>query len=262
MTTLQETDQKSIFLVTTADTDILTAEKAIADMAIPDFPRVVIYNPVALDSSEGRIELLENAAGAGVVVLRLLGGKRAMPDVFDPLVELCHSNGIPLIACPGHQEWDEDLVAACSAPVAEIETVFAYLMRGGVQNTQNLLLFLSDTYLETNYGHGAPEPVPWQGIYHPDIDSGIDVDSYIRLRFTPDRAAIGLLFYRAHWMSGNLNFIDELIYRLEKREINVLPVFSFSLKHVEIMFLAHRRRHFSEIFSVYENTVVYENFNI
>lgn len=231
MTTLQETDQKSIFLVTTADTDILTAEKAIADMAIPDFPRVVIYNPVALDSSEGRIELLENAAGAGVVVLRLLGGKRAMPDVFDPLVELCHSNGIPLIACPGHQEWDEDLVAACSAPVAEIETVFAYLMRGGVQNTQNLLLFLSDTYLETNYGHGAPEPVPWQGIYHPDIDSGIDVDSYIRLRFTPDRPAIGLLFYRAHWMSGNLNFIDELIYRLEKREINVLPVFSFSLKH-------------------------------
>ena len=231
MTTLQETDQKSIFLVTTADTDILTAEKAIADMAIPDFPRVVIYNPVALDSSEGRIELLENAAGAGVVVLRLLGGKRAMPDVFDPLVELCHSNGIPLIACPGHQEWDEDLVAACSAPVAEIETVFAYLMRGGVQNTQNLLLFLSDTYLETNYGHGAPEPVPWQGIYHPDIDSGIDVDSYIRLRFTPDRPAIGLLFYRAHWMSGNLNFIDELIHRLEKREINVLPVFSFSLKH-------------------------------
>ena len=231
MTTLQETGQKSIFLVTTADTDILTAEKAIADMAIPDFPRVVIYNPVALDSSEGRIELLENAAGAGVVVLRLLGGKRAMPDVFDPLVELCHSNGIPLIACPGHQEWDEDLVAACSAPVAEIETVFAYLMRGGVQNTQNLLLFLSDTYLETNYGHGAPEPVPWQGIYHPDIDSGIDVDSYIRLRFTPDRPAIGLLFYRAHWMSGNLNFIDELIYRLEKREINVLPVFSFSLKH-------------------------------
>ena len=231
MTTLQETNQKSIFLVTTADTDILTAEKAIADMAIPDFPRVVIYNPVALDSAAEQIELLENAAAAGVVVLRLLGGKRAMPDVFDPLVELCHSNGIPLIACPGHQEWDEDLVAACSASVAEIETVFAYLMRGGVQNTQNLLLFLSDTYLETNYGHEAPEPVPWQGIYHPDIDSGTDIDSYIKLRFTPHRPAIGLLFYRAHWMSGNLNFIDELIHRLEKHEINVLPVFSFSLKH-------------------------------
>ena len=138
MTTLKETDQKSIFLVTTADTDILTAERAISEMAIPDFPRVVIYNPVALDSTEGQFELFEAAAGAGVVVLRLLGGKRAMPDVFDPLVELCHSNGIPLIACPGHQEWDEDLVYACSAPVAEIETVFAYLMRGGVQNTQNL----------------------------------------------------------------------------------------------------------------------------
>ena len=231
MTTLKETDQKSIFLVTTADTDILTAERAISEMAIPDFPRVVIYNPVALDSTEGQFELLEAAAGAGVVVLRLLGGKRAMPDTFDPLVELCHSNGIPLIACPGHQEWDEDLVSACSAPVSEIETVFAYLMRGGVQNTQNLLLFLADTYLETEYGHEAPEPVPWQGIYHPEIDSGIDIESYINLRCKPDKPTIGLLFYRAHWMSGNVHFIDDLIQRLEKHDINVLPVFSFSLKH-------------------------------
>ena len=71
MTTLKETDQKSIFLVTTADTDILTAERAISEMAIPDFPRVVIYNPVALDSTEGQFELLEAAAGAGVHALKL-----------------------------------------------------------------------------------------------------------------------------------------------------------------------------------------------
>ena len=32
-------------------------------------------------------------------------------------------------------------------------------------------------------------------------------------------------------MSGNVHFIDDLIGRLEKHDINVLPVFSFSLKH-------------------------------
>src|SRR5262249_13199175 len=36
-------------------------------------------------------------------------------------------------------------------------------------------------------------------------------------------------FYRAHWMSRNLAFIDALIRELE-REANVLPVFCYSLK--------------------------------
>ena len=222
---------KSIVFVTTADTDILTADRAVASLALPDFPPVVAYNPVAFEGEKSRQELLDSIESAGVVVLRLLGGKRSMPESFDALVDKCHSRGIPLIACPGHQEWDEDLVTACSVPVAELETVFSYLMRGGVQNFQNLFLFLTDTYLGGAYGHEAPEPVPWEGIYHPDFPPGIDLDSYISQRFDPAQPNVGLLFYRAHWMSGNLQFIDDLIRKLETHRINVLPVFSFSLKH-------------------------------
>ena len=42
---------------------------------------------------------------------------------------------------------------------------------------------------------------------------------------------MGALFYRAHWMSGNLAFVDDLIAALEAQEVNVLPVFAYSLKH-------------------------------
>ncbi|MCH7734517.1 MAG: cobaltochelatase subunit CobN [Chloroflexi bacterium] len=168
---------------------------------------------------------------ADVVVLRLLGGKRAMAENFDSLVQQCHSRGVPLIACPGHQEWDEDLITACSVPVAEVETVFAYLMRGGVENFANLFLFLSDTYLGSEYGHEAPSHLPWEGLYHPDVVDGTDIETYIETRFQPGRPNIGLLFYRAHWMSGNLQPIDSLIRRLEEIGANVLPVFSYSLKH-------------------------------
>ena len=218
--------------VTTADTDILTADRALA--GLPEGgPRVRAYHPMALDGDEARRELLGSAEEAGVVLLRLLGGKRAMPDSFDALVSLCHERGIPLIACPGHQEWDEDLITACSVPVAELETTFAYLMRGGIDNFRNLFLFLSDTYLGSDFGHEAPEPVPWEGIYHPDAnpEDVCDVDRYIASRFQPGRPRVGLLFYRAHWMSGNLQFVDELIYCLEGKGVNVLPVFSYSLKH-------------------------------
>ncbi len=231
MTNQSNGPAKTIVFVTTADTDILTADRAVASLQTGAFPQVVAFNPVALEDDQARQNLLDAVESAGVVVLRLLGGKRSMPETFDPLVERCHSQGIPLIACPGHQEWDEDLVTACSVSVAELETVFAYLMRGGVQNFQNLFLFLTDTYLGGEYGHEAPEPVPWEGIYHPDFSTGVDLDSYIAQRFDPAQPNVGLLFYRAHWMSGNLRFIDDLIRRLESHRINVLPVFSFSLKH-------------------------------
>ena len=232
LTPRPEIGQKAVVLVTTADTDILTADRALAGLP-EDFPPVLAYNPVGLESEEARAELLNAAGEAGAVVLRLLGGKRAMPDTFDSLVSLCHDRGIPLIACPGHQEWDEDLVTACSVPVAELETVFAYLMRGGIPNFRNLFLFLSDTYLGSDYGHEAPEPVPWEGIYHPDATAAetVDVDTYVAGRFRPGQPSIGLLFYRAHWMSGNLQFVDDLIRCLESQQVNVLPVYSYSLKH-------------------------------
>ena len=226
----------TIVLVTTADTDILTAERALAGMPWGDGVRVYACNPVTLAgdgaaAAAARAELMQAVSQAAAVTLRLLGGKRALGDAFDPLVEMCRARGIPLIACPGHQEWDEDLVTACTAPVAEVETVFAYLMRGGVLNFRNLFLFLSDTYLGSDYGHEAPAPMPWQGIYHPQVAAGTGVEEYIAARFVPGRPAVGALFYRAHWMSGNLSFVDDLIAALEAQEVNVLPVFAYSLKH-------------------------------
>ncbi|MDE2779321.1 MAG: cobaltochelatase subunit CobN [Chloroflexota bacterium] len=232
MTSTTDTSSRSVVLVTTADTDILTADRALN--GLPEgSPQVRAYHPVALDTDEARQDLMRAVEGAGVVVLRLLGGKRAMPETFDSLVSLCHERGIPLIACPGHQEWDEDLVTACSVPVAELETVFSYLMRGGIDNFRNLFLFLSDTYLGSEFGHEAPEPVPWEGIYHPEAEpeETADVDAYIASRFKAGCPSVGLLFYRAHWMSGNLLFVDDLIRCLEARDVNVLPVYSYSLKH-------------------------------
>ena len=226
-------EQKSILLITTADTDILTAERALAGLP-RGFARLAAFNPSFATTPESQAELVEAASKADVVVLRLLGGKQAMPEAFDPLVRLCHARGIPLIACPGHEEWDQDLVAACTTPPAEVDAVFSYLIRGGVQNFQNLFLFLSDSYLGTDYGHEAPASLAWEGIYHPDMGDRFDsqdIEGYIAQRFHPGNPTVGLLFYRAHWMSGNLRPIDALIARLEALDANVLPVFSYSLKH-------------------------------
>ena len=140
-----------ILFVTTADTDLLTADRALEGLPA-DFPEIKAFNPANLaggtTEEDGQQQILEAAQTADVVVLRLLGGKRAMPEIFDSLVRLCHEKGTPLIACPGHQEWDQELVTACNVPPSELDAVFSYLIRGGVANFQNLFLFLSDSYLD------------------------------------------------------------------------------------------------------------------
>ena len=232
--TRSTTAGKTIVFVTTADTDILTAGRAVEDLP-PDFPHVMAFNPVYQDSSQpgsqASKELMAAVHQADVVVLRLLGGKRALSEDFSSVIEACRSRRVPLIALPGHQEWDEDLITACSVPPVEVDTVFNYLIRGGVQNFRNLFLFLSDAYLGSDYGHEAPSHLPWEGIYHPDFPDGTEVEDFIQQRFRPEQLSIGLLFYRAHWMSGNLQAMDSLIRRMEELGVNVLPLFSYSLKH-------------------------------
>ena len=219
-----------ILFVTTADTDLLTADRAIEGLPA-DFPEVKAFNPANLSEDGEQQQILEAAAEADAIVLRLLGGKRAMPEIFDSLVRLCHEKGKPLIACPGHQEWDQELVTACNVPPSELDAIFSYLIRGGVTNFHNMFLFLSDSYLGSEYGHEAPSEVPWEGVYHPDVADGMDAQEFIQRRFLPDGLNVAVLFYRAHWMSGNLLTVDALIRRLEELGANVLPVYSFSLKH-------------------------------
>ncbi|MQF88955.1 MAG: cobaltochelatase subunit CobN [SAR202 cluster bacterium] len=219
-----------ILFVTTADTDLLTADRALEGLPA-DFPEVKAFNPANLSGEGEQQQILDAAAQADVVVLRLLGGKRAMPKTFDPLMRLCHEKRTPLIACPGHQEWDQELVTACNVSPSELDAVFSYLIRGGVTNFQNMFLFLSDSYLGSEHGHEAPSEVPWEGVYHQSEPDGMDVQDFIERRFQAGRPNIAVLFYRAHWMSGNLQTVDALVNRLEELGANVLPVYSFSLKH-------------------------------
>jgi len=219
-----------ILFVTTADTDLLTADRALEGLPA-DFPEVKAFNPANLFGEGEQQQILDAAAQADVVVLRLLGGKRAMPKTFDPLVRLCHEKRTPLIACPGHQEWDQELVTACNVSPSEVDAVFSYLIRGGVTNFQNMFLFLSDSYLGSEHGHEAPSEVSWEGVYHQSEPDGMDVQDFIERRFQAGRPNIAILFYRAHWMSGNLRTVDALVNRLEELGANVLPVYSFSLKH-------------------------------
>jgi cobaltochelatase CobN len=216
----------TILFLTTADTEILAAARA--REALPaGFPEVRCANPAKLDDPGAALPgLLE---GARVVLVRLLGGRRAWPEGFAALAGLCRERGVPLLAFGGEAEPDAELTAASTAPAGVVAEAFEYLRYGGVANTENLLRFVADTLLVEGYGFEPPQEVPELGVYHPRLGPEVGLEELMELH-DPSWPTVGVVFYRAHWMSGNTAFVDTLVGALEAAGANALPVFCYSLR--------------------------------
>src|SRR5215210_6966257 len=216
---------KLLFL-TTADTEILAAARA-TELLPEGFPEVRCTNPTTLE--EPRTFFEETLPDAGVVMVRLLGGRRAWPEGFEELRRRCGERGVPLLAFGGEAEPDAELTALSTAPSGTIAEAFEYLRHGGVGNTANLLRFVADTLLVEGYGFEPPLALPELGVYHPRIPQGSSLDDLLALH-DPSRPTVGVVFYRTHWMSGNTAFVDALVHALERIGANTLPVYCYSLR--------------------------------
>jgi cobaltochelatase CobN len=217
---------KTLLFLTTADTEILAAARA-TKLLPEDFPKVHCANPTKLEDPRAFFE--ETLPDAGVVMVRLLGGRRAWPEGFEELRRLCGELDIPLLALGGEAEPDAELTALSTAPSGTMAEAFEYLRHGGVGNTANLLRFVADTLLVEGYGFDPPVVLPEIGVYHPALTLGSSLDEILTLH-DPSRPTVGVVFYRTHWMSGNTAFVDDLVHALESAGANTLPVYCYSLR--------------------------------
>ena len=215
-----------IVYVTTADTEILALSRAVRELP-DDFPPLKVINPNRMPEDLTPEALVD---GASMALVRLLGGRRAWQAGFDRLARACAQHGIPLLAWSGEQHADAELTAASTAPAAIVGEAFEYLRHGGVENLRQALLFLSDTLLMSGYGFEPPAPLPEFGVYHPGAPDNVTVSDLIAHHWRPGRPAVGVLFYRTHWMSGNRDFIDALAQAVEAAGCNVLPIFCYSMR--------------------------------
>ncbi|ETX06662.1 MAG: hypothetical protein ETSY2_15780, partial [Candidatus Entotheonella gemina] len=215
-----------IVYVTTADTEILALSRAVRELP-DDFPALKVVNPNRMPETLTPEALIR---GASMALVRLLGGRRVWEEGFDRLTRACMENNIPLLAWSGEQHADAELTAASTAPAAIVGEAFEYLRHGGVENLKQVLRFLSDTLLMSGYGFEPPSPLPEFGVYHPVYPEHVTVTGFMQQQWQPDRPAIGVLFYRTHWMSGNRDFIDALVHEIEGMGCNVLPIFCYSLR--------------------------------
>ncbi|RAN97992.1 cobaltochelatase subunit CobN [Micromonospora noduli] len=190
-----------ILLLSTADTDLLAARASGADYRLANPARVAADEvPALLD-------------GVALVVVRLLGGRQAWPDGLAAVL----ATGVPTVVLGGEALPDAELMAISTVPSGVVTQALAYLVEGGPDNLGQLARFLSDTVLLTGEGFAAPAPTPAYGVHgeHPA---------------DPDRPTVGIVFYRAHALAGNTDFVDVLADAVRKAGGNPLPIFCGSLR--------------------------------
>ncbi|MEU6039175.1 cobaltochelatase subunit CobN [Actinomadura sp. NPDC047616] len=190
-----------VLLLSTADTELLAARAADAGY--------VTANPVRLAAEE--VDRL--AEGADVVVVRLLGGRKTWPEG----VERLRRGGLPVVFLGGEADPDAELMGLSTVPAGVAAEALGYLREGGVANLRELARFLSDTVLLTGEGFAPPTAMPSYGVHG---SYGTD----------PARPTVGVVFYRAHELSGNTAFVDVLCRKIEEKGGNALPVFCGSLR--------------------------------
>ena len=136
----------TVLLLSTADTDLLAARAATG-------VSYRIGNPTRVDVAAGLPALLD---GAGLAVVRLLGGKRAWEEGLAAL----KASGVPTVLLGGESVPDAELMAESSVPAGVVAEALRYLVEGGPENLAELARFLSDTVLLTGEGFEQPRREP------------------------------------------------------------------------------------------------------
>ncbi len=217
-----------ILLLSHADTDLLALRKAVADSPV-GLPRARTASLNRVKSDEHLAALVDDGGRvARVVVARVHGGPDDLPG-WRRLAQFARQTDLRLLLINAVGPTVPEFLAGSTVPAAVIERAAAYLLAGGTANMENLVRFLADELLRADLGSSPPGSPPRHGIYHPALPRETTQADWIGHR-DPSRPTVGVLFYRAHWLSGNLEFMDSLVDAIEAAGANALPVFTDSLK--------------------------------
>ncbi|MBW4538826.1 MAG: cobaltochelatase subunit CobN [Myxacorys chilensis ATA2-1-KO14] len=213
-----------IVILTAADTEIQTLAKAVSDLP-KGFPAVRVANLLNLQQQLTIDIYAEDVLDhAKVIVLRLLGGRSYWSYGLEVVKETCDRSGAALIVLPGDDRPDPDLMSHSTLPLSVTNQIWQYFTEGGIQNSQNALKFLANACLNRDYEVVSPSVVPKVGLYQWQ-------EAKTTLISCPKA---GILFYRAHYLSGNTDVIDALCQALVNCGLTPVPVFVSSLRDPDV----------------------------
>ncbi|NJR54214.1 MAG: cobaltochelatase subunit CobN [Acaryochloris sp. CRU_2_0] len=211
-----------IVLLTAADTDIQVLAQAVS--LWPDIPAVRVANLLQLQQQLSIDHYGETVLSyAQVVILRLLGGRAYWPYGLEVVKDIVAQTGATLYVLPGDDRPDPDLVSHSTVSLGAVHQFWQYFTEGGIQNGVQALRFVAYHHLHAALPPAPPQSVPRMGYFSlPDALPETDLPR------------VGLLFYRAHYLAGNVAAIAALCHSLTTHHLNPIPIYVQSLQDPEV----------------------------
>ncbi|MGB7251497.1 MAG: cobaltochelatase subunit CobN [Phormidesmis sp.] len=214
-----------IVLLTAADTDISTLSQVLGQLP-QTFGDIRSVNLLQLQQQLTIDTYAETVLSqAQLIILRVLGGRAYWSYGLEVSKAVAAETGAALIVMPGDSSPDLDLMGHSTVPLAVVNQLWQYFTEGGVSNFRNGLLYASDRLFHTQYNPLPPQRIPRIGIYPL---------AAAQTRSQPALAKVGILFYRAHYLAGNIKIIEALSAALIERNLHPVPIYVSSLKDIEI----------------------------
>ncbi|MGK7879355.1 MAG: cobaltochelatase subunit CobN [Crocosphaera sp.] len=222
-----EQNQAPIIFLSAADTDIQSLAACLPFLPA-HFPAIRATNILQLQQQLSIDTYAEEVLSqAKVIIIRLLGGQSYWPYGLEVIKEVAQLNNIILFILPGDDHIDETLMSHSTVSFSHSHKLWLYLTQGGQENWLNGLKFISDICWQTNYNPDSPNLVPDFGIYNtPSLTTGFNNHTNF--------ANVVIIFYRSHYLAGNLQPIDALCKSLFDQKINPIAIFISSLRDLDI----------------------------
>jgi cobaltochelatase CobN len=216
-----------IILLSHAETDLLALERVCEDLPA-GFPSISSASLNGIATASQLSELCRVRHGTRwVVIVRVHGAASSVPGLTDLIAETeVGAREIVVLSGVGGDVAVQPRSAGVSVELTASLT--SYFMAGGVANVAQALRLVARELLGFPTEFEPPKPMPFHGLYHPDllVTSAQEWQSY----YARDKQVAIVLFYRAHVLSGNLHFVDQLVRALESGGFAAIGVFTSSLR--------------------------------
>lgn len=216
-----------ILLLSHAETDLLALNRAVDELPA-GFPAVTGHSLNGITNADDLSAVLGNARGArSVTIVRVHGTAASVPGLVE-FVDDAQRAGSSIVVISGIGSDAGTLPRTPDISHELAAALTAYFMAGGVGNVVQAMRRVAHDLLSVPTQFDPPAQMPAHGLYHPDL-LVTSVDEWQTYRVLNKPLAL-VLFYRAHVLSGNLQFIDHLVRALEFRGFAAVGVFTSSLR--------------------------------
>jgi cobaltochelatase CobN len=248
-----------IVLLTHAETDLLALEGIRREL--PEaFPDVAGHSLLGLSTAEALMAIFgDRRAPQLLAIVRIHGTVSSVPGLLN-LIALAHREEWGLLVISGVADATELLPRTGGITPEFAANMTSYFMGGGFRNVAQALRYAAHEQFGLNVTFEAPHPMPAHGLYHPDLLITNAQEWAAHHPASQPRAAF--IFYRAHALSGNLQFVDAALRALESQGFAAIGLFTSSLRDRDPQGVPLCFRELSEYPNVIVNTVAFPVFTL